>query len=184
MRPNLKPLDRFNGWFVKPIEKLKELPEGNGGFAVMMISIPLYERYIIAKLKLDGRSTSEEEIGNEVSVDLGLDDRQRRIFWNMIRNGFMHQALPKAGETKWVASDKYGELPEFKTYQGQIYICLDPWKFANRVLEKFIQDPRLISVSESFPLADVFSVSAMQKSTDSSGHGNAGTSGNALKDLP
>lgn len=176
MRPNASPAERFDGWFVKPIEKLKKLPGGDGGFAAMMIAIPLYERYIVGKLKLEGRPTGEEEIRNEIAADLRLNDHQRSVFWEIFRNGFMHQAMPKAGKTEWVVSDKYGELPEFKTYQGCSYVCLDPWKFVNRVLDKFKQDSRLIIASEGFPLADVFLVSAASES--------AGTSGTDLKDFP
>jgi hypothetical protein len=94
----------------------------------------------------------------------------------MFRIGFMHQAMPRAGMTKWVVSDRYGALPEFKTYEGHSCICLDPWKFVDRVLDKFKQDPRLIIASESFPLADVFSLSTTPKSD--------GTSGTAFKDFP
>lgn len=158
MRPGASPAERFNGWFVKSIEKLKELPEGDGAFGALMIALPLYERYIISKLKLVGKSTSDEDVRREIGADLELDDRQRRVFWEMFRNGFMHQGMVKAGTTKWLVSDRFGELPEFTTREGQSYVCVDPWKFADRVLRKFEQDPRLISASESFPLADVFSL--------------------------
>jgi hypothetical protein len=49
----------------------------------MMVAPPLYERYIIGKLKLDGKSTSEEDIRSEIAADLRLDDRQRSIFWDI-----------------------------------------------------------------------------------------------------
>jgi len=32
MKPGASLMERFDGWFVQPIEKLKELPEGDGGF--------------------------------------------------------------------------------------------------------------------------------------------------------
>jgi hypothetical protein len=47
MKPDASPTERFNGWFVKSIEKLRELPEGDGAFAAMMIALPLYERRIM-----------------------------------------------------------------------------------------------------------------------------------------
>ncbi len=158
MKPGSSPTERFNGWFVRSIEKLKELPEGDGAFAAMMIALPLYERYIIAKLKLDGRPTGEEDIAREICDDLKLDDQQRRIFWGMFRTGFMHQAMVQTGKTRWLVSDRFGALPEFKMFNGQGCICIDPWKFTARVLSGFMGNPRLITVSESFPLADVFEV--------------------------
>lgn len=175
MRSDATPIERFEGWFIKPIEKLQELNNGDGGFAALMIAIPLYERYISGKLKLAGRPVSDENRMAEIAVDLNLDDYKRRIFWDIFRIGFMHQAMPKAGKTGWVVSQIYGALPEFKTQGDRLYICLDPWKFAARLLNKFKEDPRLINTSESFPLADVFLVPTS---------GLSGTSGNALKDLP
>ncbi len=160
MRPGASPSERFNGWFVRSIGKLKELPEGDGAFAAMMIALPLYERYIIAKLKLAGGSTSEEDIAGEIGTDLKLDEGQRRTFWAMFRTGFMHQAMTMAGKTQWLVSHRFSALPEFRTLNGQSCLCVDPWKFADRVLKAFTDDPRLITASESFPLADVFALRA------------------------
>lgn len=146
----------FERWFGRSIEKLRELPNGDGAFAALMIAIPLYERFIIASLKGSGSPTKEADIQKAVGDDLGLDDGQRRVFWEMFRNGFMHQAMAKDGKTKWMVSSEFGELPEFKTIGGVAYICLNPWKFADRVLRKFRSDPKLITASESFPLATIF----------------------------
>lgn len=158
MKTTATPLEKFEGWFVKVIDKLKELPEGDGAFAALMIVLPLYERYIVAKLKLDGKNTREVDKQEEMSKDLGLDDKQRSIFWAIFRVGFTHQGMGQHGKTKWLVSHDFGELPEFRTVSGIDCVCLDPWKFAQRVLKKYRDDPRLITASESFPLADVFSI--------------------------
>lgn len=160
MKPDASPAERFNGWFVKSIEKLKELPEGDGAFAAMMIALPLYERSIIAKLKLDGKPRGEEDIARAIGADLELNEGQRKVFWEMFRNGFMHQGMTKAGKTQWLLSHRFGALPEFRTYEEQSCVCIDPWKFADRVLSAFLKDSRLITASESFPLAGVFPVRA------------------------
>lgn len=156
MKPGAGPNERFNGWFVRAVDKLRELPGGDGAFAAMMIVLPLYERYIIAKLKLSGGQTGEQDITREIGADLGLDEGQWRTFWEMFRNGFMHQGMVKAGQTQWVVSDRFGAVPEFRTLNGQKCVCIDPWKFADRVLGAFVLDSRLIIASESFPLAEVF----------------------------
>src|SRR5262245_22067356 len=80
MKPGASPIERFNGWYVKPIEALEKLPEGDGAFAALMIALPLYERYIDAKLKLAGEDRTEENKQKEAGEDLGLDDRHRGIF--------------------------------------------------------------------------------------------------------
>ncbi len=33
MKTTATPLEKFEGWFIKAIDKLKELPEGDGAFA-------------------------------------------------------------------------------------------------------------------------------------------------------
>jgi hypothetical protein len=160
MRLGASPTERFSGWFVKSIEKLKELPEGDGAFAAMMIVLPLYERCIIAKLKLAGKPTGDESIAHAIGADLELDEHQRKVFWSMFRHGFMHQGMTMAGKTQWLVSHRYGALPKFRNYEGRSCVCIDPWKFSDRVLNAFLEDPRLITASESFPLADVFPVRA------------------------
>ncbi len=160
MQPGASPLVRFNAWYVAAIEKLKELPEGDGAFAALMVALPLYERCVIAKLKLAGQTTTEAAVRSAIAADLQLNDRDRATFWGMFRTGFMHQAMVTAGATKWLVSHHFGELPEFRSVNGERCLCIDPWKFADRVLSAFLKDPLLITASESFPLADVFSLPA------------------------
>ena len=160
MRRDATPTERFDAWFVRSIEKLKELPEGDGAFAAMMIALPLYERLIFARLKVAGRSTAQEDIARAIGDDLGLSQAERKVFWDMFRVGFMHRGMVKAGRTQWLVSHKFGAEPEFRTYAGQRCVCVDPWKFADRVLAAFSEDTRLITASESFPLADVFALDA------------------------
>ena len=144
-------------WFVKPIEILNNLPEGDGSFAIIMIALPLYERFIVAKLKLEGKPTGEENVREEIALDLKLSSHERSIFWEIFRNGFMHQGMGKDGKTKWMINHSFGHLPEFKTLNGINYVCLNPYKFAIWTIDKFKNDQQLITASESFPLADVFS---------------------------
>lgn len=149
-------LDLFERWFGRSVEKLRELPDGDGGFAVLMIAIPLYERFIVGKLKLSGSPTGPDEVRAAIGADLNLSDRERSIFWDMFRNGFMHHGMARDGKTKWAVSHRFGERPEFKEIRGETVVCFDPWKFADRVLREFRADPRLITASESFPLATIF----------------------------
>jgi hypothetical protein len=156
MKPGATPIERFEGWYARPIEKLSELPEGDGAFAALMIAMPLYERYIVAKLKLAGSGTSDDEVRDEMGKDLVLDAGKRSVFWSVFRSGFTHQAMGRDGKTKWLVSHTFSELPTFQTIDGHQYVCLDPWKFAERLLNKFRADEQLITASDSFPLADVF----------------------------
>jgi hypothetical protein len=159
MKQNASVEEKFDGWFVKPIKLLKdELPEGDGGFVAFMAALALYERLIIARLKISKLPTDETSIKQEMSRDLGLPDYQRQIFWDMFRNGLLHQAMPKAGKTNYFFSDQYSGYPEFKTAKGCTFICMDPWKFTDRVLQEYLSNPRLIIESNSFPIAAVTTI--------------------------
>lgn len=155
MKPDATPEERFKGWYVRPVEKLKDLPEGDGAFAALMIVLPLYERLIKARLKVADKPTGDEDVASAVGDDLGLRGSDRRVFWSAFRVGFMHQAMGKAGRTPWLVSDSFGAVPEFRDINGARCVCLDPWKFADRVLGSFLDAPELITASESFPLAAV-----------------------------
>ena len=150
-------IEYFNRWFVNPIKKLKDLPEGDGGFVAFMVAIPLYDRYIRAKLKLAGKCANEESVKKEMSKDLRMNDSERHIFWDMFRNGFMHRSMPKKGKTKYMFNSSFSAIPKFKRFKNnEDFICLDPWKFSERVLNKFLKEPRLITASEKYPLASIF----------------------------
>jgi len=157
-RVHMTAIDLFERWFGKAIDKLRELPEGDGALAALMISIPLYERFVVAKLTLDGKKADDVSIQREIGDDLDMNDGQRRVFWEMFRNGFMHEAMAKGGKTKWMIRHDFAPTPKFTTVDGIQYVCFDPWKFSERVIEKFRKDPRLITASESFPFASIFSL--------------------------
>lgn len=145
----------FKRWYVEPVEILKTLPDGNGGFAAFVVGIALYERLIKARLKLQHQPTDDDTVRREIAQDLRLPDGERSIFWDMFRNGMMHQAMPKSGKTDWAFHHSFSGYPEFKTINGQSVICINPWKFTDRVLQEFMSKPELIIASNSFPLGTI-----------------------------
>lgn len=188
MANNLKPdspLDLFIRWFVVPISSLKILPHGDGGFAAIFISVPLYERALHAALKLDGLSTKEQRIYEELKAendklscpqklgddkiklnskvcgDLLITEETRRIFWSVFRTGMMHQGMPrtgKKGEYGWAFNASFSAFPEIRGQDQDRSICIDPWKFTDHVIRKFVNRSELITASDSFPFAQIFEV--------------------------
>jgi hypothetical protein len=146
-------LELFNVWFVKPIKSM----DIDGGFVAFMVALALYERLIIAKLKLAGQHIDEESVHRKMAEDLNLTDFQRRVFWRMFRNGLLHQGMPEIGKTQYLFHSSFSAFPQFKKHidSGKTVICIDPSKFADRVLNEFVTSPELILASESFPLASV-----------------------------
>ena len=155
---NIPPEELFRRWFVAPIEVLqRELPKGDGAFVALMAILPLYERAIIAELKLARQDISQETIGTRVESDLGINEDTRRRFWAIYRNGFMHQGMGLDGKSKWRISASYKLAPEIKTENGGDFVCLNPWDFARHTIEKFVNRPELITASDSFPFASIWS---------------------------
>jgi hypothetical protein len=145
-------------WYAEPVEKLKELPNGAGGFVAFMVGIALYERLVVAKLKLKEQRVDDDVIHKAMNDDLQLSDQERRIFWDIFRNGLFHQAMPKIGKTGYCFDYRFSGYPEFKALDGHPVICIDPWKFTDRVIKEFLSDPKLFIVSESYPLPSIIPI--------------------------
>jgi hypothetical protein len=144
-----KALELFKAWFVRPLEVL----DINGGFIAFMVALALFERMVIAKLKLTGIPANKQTIKRKMSEELGLTEDEQSVFWNMFRDGLLHEGMPKVGRTGFIFHSTFSERPEFGEYDGKPVICIDPWKFTDRILREYESNPRLITASDSFPLA-------------------------------
>lgn len=145
-------LDKFKLWYVEPVEKLKELSDGAGGFVAFIVGLTLYERLIYSKLKLIGHKTSSEDFDEAMNEDLKLTDYQRKVFWDMFRNGLLHKAMPKLGKTGYRFHDCFTGYPQFVNEKGYELIHINPWKFTDRVLNEFSENPKLILIAKEYPL--------------------------------
>lgn len=144
-------LEDFKKWFVVPIAEIKKLPNGDGGFVAFIVAIVLYERLIKAKLKSRNVEQTDENVRAEASRDLKLSLGQTTVFWDMFRNGLLHQGMPKAGKTNYAFQDSYSAFPVFKPSNGHETICINPWKFAERIIAEFVNNPQLINSTNAYP---------------------------------
>ena len=151
----MTPEELFARWFTAPIETLSKLDSGDGAFVALMATLPLYERAIVADLKLHGQPTDDDGIKSAVETDLHIEPNVRAKFWAIFRNGFMHQGMGLSGKTRWLISAEFSLSPEIRTEGGIDYVCLNPWDFIFHVLRKFQDTPALITASESFPFATI-----------------------------
>jgi hypothetical protein len=142
-------------WFVAPIAHLKKLPSGDGGFVALLTAITLYERLVNSRLKIQGLPQDLTSVKLEVERELQLTPEQRSIFWTVFRIGLAHQAMPMAGKTAWALGERFNALPSFQNIGGIDYVCIDPWKFAERVLQAFLDKPQLINATESFQFGTI-----------------------------
>ncbi len=161
MRPGASLFERFNGWFVEPIEKLKEVPDGNGGFLALSAALFLCERYYRALTDtLDGKR-DDETFKIAAAKDFGLSLDDFKCFWIVYRNGIQHQGTPKKYIDKknkikyfFCTSEAFNELPEiFKINAYKREIRLNHWKFADFIINKYKTNPEVLlkAVSGTFP---------------------------------
>lgn len=148
-------IHKFKIWYVEPIKKLEELPNGNGGFVAFIVGLALYERLITAKLIINNQEPTDESKKNAMNIDLGITEGQRTVFWDLFRNGLLHQAMPKTGKTDYFFRDDFSDKPLFIESDGECFIHINPWKFTYRVINEFLLQPELIIASESYPLASI-----------------------------
>lgn len=159
-------LERFMRWFVKPFEKLKEIPDGDGGFIALSMALFLCERYYKAEVNLqDEESTSRDDLfKNRAAEDLNVNQTFFLHFWQVYRNGMQHQASPKTYEVnhngqnltyKWSMDAAYDDVPSYFEDQGIRYICINPWKFCERMIQKIIDKPDCLTKSVRYELGRV-----------------------------
>jgi len=162
MKPGASLMERFDGWFVKPIEKLKELPEGDGGFLALSAALFLCERYYRALTRTHHGRGEDEAFKIAAAKDFGLTLDEFKCFWMVYRNGVQHQGIPRKYidankvEYVWHIADDFGAIPEFYKINAYRYeIRLNVWKFADMIIHKLKSNPTVFKVATSHTFAEV-----------------------------
>lgn len=161
MKPGASLMERFEGWFIKPIEKLKEIPEGDGGFLALSAALFLCERYYRALTDTLNGKRDDEQFKIAAAKDLGLSLGDFNCFWIVYRNGVQHQGTPqkyidKKNQIKYFfrISDEFNGIPEiYKINAYKREIRLNVWKFADLIINKFKSNEAIFrkAVSRTFP---------------------------------
>lgn len=79
----------FEIWFEHPIQAMNADP--NGAFAVMMLTLPLAERYFREKAGI-GDAVLNSAFHIEFAQAFNITEQISKDFWQVYRNGLMHQA--------------------------------------------------------------------------------------------
>jgi hypothetical protein len=161
MKPGASLEERFEGWFVKPIEKLKELPEGDGGFLALSAALFLCERYYRAATNTLSGKRDDDSFKVAAARDLGMSLDDFNSFWIVYRNGVQHQGTPqkyhdRKNQIKYFfhIADEFNGIPEiYKINAYKREIRLNVWKFADLIISKFKDNPDVFrkAVSRTFP---------------------------------
>lgn len=160
-------LERFNRWFVAPLELLKTLPDGDGAFIALSIGCSLCERYYRAKSNTEDKWRCYK-FKEDAAKDFCIEKSDFDDFWNIYRHGMQHQGTPKQEDKrnndgnvihsyKWLISCEFGELPTFdNSTPNETTIRLDPFKFADLIIQKFLSDPETLAKVSSHAFRDIF----------------------------
>ena len=161
MKPNATFEERFEGWFVRPIEKLKELPEGDGGFLALSAALFLCERYYRTVTKTHEGSRDDKSFKKEAAADLGVPESDFVLFWKVYRHGVQHQGMPRRCVENGVTyrahmHESFGAVPRVDKIDARTSeIRLDPWKFADLIIKKFRDNPSVLKDATLHAFAEV-----------------------------
>jgi hypothetical protein len=154
------PKDCFDRWYKAPLQHLESLDHGDGAFVALAVSCFLYERYAVAFLKSKNAKANDDAKRERLAVDFAIDAETAIAFWNVIRNGFLHQGMALQKDNKgtsfprWSVSHDYPCIALEKAAPDHLKI--QPWLFRDRVLELWDQHAEFIDTNESFPWATIW----------------------------
>ena len=160
-------LEKFVRWFVKPYESLKVHPDGDAAFVALSVGFLLCERYyrIITNSQEEDSGTKFQ---NKAAEEMDVNKEFFSIFWSTYRNGLMHQGTPKiynrAGiDYKWMIDDSFDAYPTCYDKDGFRFICLNPWKFTDFMISRFMQNPQHLNGSLVYQLGHTFDIALIGK---------------------
>jgi hypothetical protein len=153
-------LEKFSRWFIIPLNTLKMIPNGDGAFIALSIGCFLCERYyrIITNTQDDHH---RKDFQYAAADDLGVNREFFQIFWNVYRHGVQHQATPKTFPApdgtiyKWSISADFKAIPTRCIRNGVTIICLDPWKFADSMVAKFLATPAKLEGAINYEFGEI-----------------------------
>ena len=155
--------ESFNQWFVIPIRWLQAVPNNDGSFVALAVSLFLYERYATIMLKQKGIKATEKNIPKQVVVDFDVDKDTAESFWNVMRNGILHQGMPKQLEQgervflDWIFHHNEVDHPiEIIEVGGKRLLSVQPWMVVNKVIALWTANLHLLDQNQSFGWAQVF----------------------------
>jgi hypothetical protein len=167
--------ENFKIWFRDVIESLYEYE--HGGFALLMLTFPLLERYLRSKSGTpEDKNLGEDFYRELVKLFPVLKDNDcAKKFWQVYRNGILHQATLSEQDKKGT------HMPDGWLFGGAKDVEIDsqnafwvnPVKFAQRVIDIIEHDFSTFE-AESIRAPGLAKVQMMYS-------GSFGTSGSGVK---
>ncbi|WP_145108053.1 hypothetical protein [Gimesia panareensis] len=77
--------------------------------------------------------------------------------------------MVKSGRTKWKVHSDATEYPKFELIGDEQVVSFDPWKFSERILNKYKAEPKLLDLPEKFQMPTIFSEEESRKTQSALG---------------
>jgi hypothetical protein len=154
----------FETWFVGPLERLYPEVE-QFGFIIVMVTLPLLERYLRQKKNLGTEGYNKKFFGalEELFPDLL---GQTETFWKPCRNGLLHRGTFNGPGIRLVR-DMNRPIEVNRDDPANIVFHLDPVAFAQKVLATITGDFEVYATSLTSPLPAVFQLNEIQGNSSS-----------------
>ena len=139
--------DRVQKWFIEPLRRMK----GSEGFLILLVLFPLYEKHLRIRHKMVGDFSKGNAIFRIIGRQLALSESDAYQFWTNVRNGILHQALPKT-----TPSFEYGirtNGPPVEKIDNRFWI--NPFSLRDNLLNEIEPDTRTWK-TDDVPLAMTF----------------------------
>jgi hypothetical protein len=122
----------FDRWFLKPIEALKKVPNNDALLFALTTACALYERYAAA---------NKETVSDQLAKDFNISSDAAKIFWEIIRVGLSHQAMPtQLNYGKTLSPCRFSTKYSFpiEIIGGQLKI--HPWLVVDKIVSLWKQN--------------------------------------------
>src|SRR5689334_22587529 len=107
---------------------------GHQGFIVLMVLLPLYEKYLRVKhnMEIEEKFSKHHRIFNVIGRHLQVSADDAYLFWTNVRNGLLHSALPKHSN-----DFNYGIREDGPPLQRDANLFwINPFEMRDRILEE------------------------------------------------
>lgn len=154
----------FERWYIFPLQMLRSIPNGDGGFIALATALFLYERYATAVLDRSGKSANDTEISGQFARDFNVDENAAKFFWKVMRNGILHQGMPIQKERdskfseeipRWIFQYNVLQPVELCEIGGKRLLKVHPWLVVDKIVTLWQNNLDLIDNNESFPWANI-----------------------------
>ena len=152
-----KSQELFDRWFVSPLGQLESIPNGDGGFIALATCCFLYERYAIAIIKKSGKKANKPSLIRQFADDFGTNEETAKAFWAVVRDGILHQGLPKQSQhgmknlPGYILHYSFTVPVELGDWRVEPALKIQPWRFMHKVIELWQDNIELLVASKSFP---------------------------------